>query len=827
MDVRPDPEELQNDDRPQPPDASFEPGDWWEEGDKPPDRGAPGWASRISSPTGLLVLGLASLALLAAAIGGWLWLRASLRQGQQAPVVTPVSIQALITEYPELANILQDPNLDSAYKDFLLVYQTGGGEAALELAEKRGLLNANGDLRLTLELETTDTAPLQAELEANGILVTAVSGNLMDIAIPLEMLESMMMSGGAEDLLSSITNLPQIRRIRLPKMSVGDQAGVMTESVVKIGASDWQAAGITGRGVKVGILDLGFDRYRELLGTDLPVQVTVQSFIAGKEADQAGTPHGTAVAEIIHDIAPDAELFFAAYETDVEEREAVEWLLSQGVQIISHSAGALLGPMDGTTDEARWVDSIVANGVLWVNSSGNSALTHYRATFTDTDGDGYHEFSPGDELMGFIPDETVLLVVNWDDWTNGTQDLDLYVYDPNGNDLASSTNIQDGPGDYAAEGVRYTFPDTRTYYLAIVGKRVTRPVTIDFFMHDGLIEYSTPEHSLTTPGDSIRALTVGAVDWSTEMLEDYSGQGPTNDNRLKPEISAPTGVTSTAFEGSWIGTSASAPHVSGAAALVLQAFPNYTPDQVRDFLLSRAVDAGPSGPDNGYGYGKLALGQAPDLASLIVATATPLPEPTATQAAAVPGVTNTPAPTPTLVVNDLPKPETEEESSAGLILGLLACVIAPAVLGLGGIGLVVGVWYISRRKPPSPGPGGYYPPGRGVGGQRRVPPPQGGAPRRPPAPPPGAASAICPRCSSVHRPDARFCPVCGLALSPELYHDAGPSGIGRPPQANGAPPAAQPTPPVAPPPAEKRFCNQCGAPLRPESKFCSNCGAPR
>jgi hypothetical protein len=421
--------------------------------------------------------------------------------------------------------------------------------------------------------------------------------------------------------------------------------------------------------------------------------------------------------------------------------------------------------------------------------------------------------------MGFIPDETVLLVVNWDDWNSGTQDLDLFVYDPNGNDLASSTNIQDSPDDYSAEGVRYTFPDNRTYYLAIVGKRVTRQVTMDFFMHDGLIEYSTPEHSLTTPGDAIRALTVGAVDWSSEALEDYSSRGPTNDNRLKPEISAPTGVTSTAFERSWIGTSASAPHVSGAAALVLQAFPNYTPDQVRDFLISRAVDAGPSGPDNGYGYGHLALGQPPDLGALIVATPTPLPEPTATQAAVAPDVTSTPAPTPTLVRNDLPTPETSSnDSSLSLILGLMVCVVLPAVLGMGGIGLVAGVWMVSRRKPARPRPGGYYaPPGAPPGGLRPGP-----GPRRPlsPAPPVEAGTGICPRCGSEHRLGARFCPICGLALSPELYRDPDLSGgPGYLPPQNRTPPALEPQ--------EKLYCNQCGAPLRPESKFCSNCGAPR
>ena len=60
----------------------------------------------------------------------------------------------------------------------MLAYQQGGGEAAYELAQKRGLLNANGDLRLTLELDTNDTASLAAELEAKGFQVTAIQRQL-------------------------------------------------------------------------------------------------------------------------------------------------------------------------------------------------------------------------------------------------------------------------------------------------------------------------------------------------------------------------------------------------------------------------------------------------------------------------------------------------------------------------------------------------------------------------------------------------------------------------------------------------------------------------
>lgn len=774
------------------------------------------WLQWATTRRGMLTLGVLSVVMLLVAIaGGWYFLRlrsSGANQNLQSP--PPASLSELAAEYPELAKILQDEKLDSVYKEFMLVYQQGGGEAAYELAQKRGLLNARGDLRLTLELDTEDTEPLARELEAKGFQVTAVSGNLMDIAIPIEMLAKAVEEDRPEELFEGITGLEHIVRIRLPVISIQDVGSVETESVSVIGADVWQAAGITGKGVKVGVLDRGFDSYRSLLGSDLPANVTVRSFIAGLEADQAGTVHGTAVAEIIHDIAPDAELYFAAYDTDVEQRQAIDWLLSQGVRIISHSGSSVYGPMDGTGDDAVMVDQIVAQGVLWVNSAGNRGYTHYRAYFEDNDGDGFHEFAPRDELMGFIPVGRTILVLNWDDWQNGTQDLDLYIFDNDGNEIAKSTNTQNGPGSPAAEGMVYEFTDDGPYAVAFYAARIDRPVLMNFFLWDGEMEYYTPEYSVTTPGDARRSLTVGAVNWSDDALEDYSSRGPTSDGRLKPEISAQAGVSSAAYGSTWVGTSASTPHVSGAAALVLQIFPSFTPQQVTDFLLSRAIDRGPGGPDNGYGYGRLNLGEVPQ--------APPAVEPTPTQTEAIPQ-TQAPTemavvPTPIVILTSTPErqliapPEAPSGGgdSLGLILGILACVLIPGMLGLGGILLLAGVWYMSRSRPaaaqaprpaaPRPTPPRPVAPRPAAPRQASPPPAPPRSPEQParPAarPQPGMAELTCPRCGSPHRPEARFCPSCGLAFEPAK-----------------PPPAEQPT-----------FCKQCGEPLRPNSKFCPRCG---
>ena len=76
----------------------------------------------------------------------------------------------------------------------------------------------------------------------------------------------------------------------------------------------WFAQGYRGQGVKVAILDSGFRGYRRFLGKGLPKTVRTRSFRIDRDLEARDSQHGILCAEVVHAIAPDAELLFATWE---------------------------------------------------------------------------------------------------------------------------------------------------------------------------------------------------------------------------------------------------------------------------------------------------------------------------------------------------------------------------------------------------------------------------------------------------------------------------------------------------------------------------------
>ncbi len=134
----------------------------------------------------------------------------------------------------------------------------------------------------------------------------------------------------------------------------------------------------------------------------------------------------------------------------------------------------------------------------------------------------------------------------------------------------------------------------------------------------------TPEgyRSIAPPAGAKNTIAVGAVNSDDDSPTFFSSWGPTDDGRIKPDISAPGcqidgdgGVTSTVIGGGYdtfCGTSMATPTATGVIALLLQDFRAQFPERddpqpasVKALLVQNAVDVGPVGPDYQTGYGSI------------------------------------------------------------------------------------------------------------------------------------------------------------------------------------------------------------------------------
>ncbi len=464
---------------------------------------------------------------------------------------------------------------------------------------------------------------------------------------------------------------------------------VDSEGLDAMNAAAWHAAGMRGGGIRVGIIDGGFLGYRPLASSELSRVVAARSFVDGigsndVEGDDA---HGTACAEIVQDVAPDAELFLARVNTPIDFEEALQWLRDdEGVDVISTSISYFNeGPGDGTGRLPDLVATSRAAGVLWATSAGNYRESHWGGPFVDRDKDGFHDFildgfvncvGPEGECFIGRAGEEITAFLRWSDWAAVDQDLDLYVVRWNGlfweNAGFGGDSSQSGqPGQTPVEVVSgVTYGSATRYGLAVERFSGSRAVDFDVTLPGLALRQQVGARSLSSPADADAAVTVAALDVDPPYpQEPYSSEGPTNGpggqaagGRRKPDIAAFANVSTVAAGAhGFNGTSAATPHVAGATALVRGLYPEWTVDQVEQFLLGRAVDMGPSGADNRFGSGRLYLGAppappTPTRTATALRTSTPQPTTTSTVTPSAPPPSATRTLTASRRPTDLPTP---------------------------------------------------------------------------------------------------------------------------------------------------------------------------
>ena len=415
---------------------------------------------------------------------------------------------------------------------------------------------------------------------------------------------------------------------------------VVSEGVAAHGANFWQIAGFTGKGVKIGIIDAGYDSYHSLAGSELPSNVEVLCFtdIGGRsspdisDCSYPGNPewvkrHGTGSMEVLFDFAPDAAYYVTNFHHGLDNlREAVDWMIANGVDVINASQGFnWSGPGDGTSPDSnsifRIVDAAVSGGVVWVNAADNKHLSSWLGPFNDPDGNGYHNFLGDDECNGIdvqIGDFGFSSSLRWeDDWPGAVSDLDLYLRDASGNVVLRSEGSQRGGAfDLPHEVIKPDHSTEGTYCLAVRHRSGPQPGWIEFEVsQDFGLEHFTDGGGLNTAAESRNPglLAVGAAHWrDTHTIMPYSSRGPTTDGRIKPDITGATGGWSVGFGGEYGGTSGASPHIAGLAALVKSRFPNYSPEEVATYLKDNADPRGDV-PNNAWGYGFARLPAGDDI----------------------------------------------------------------------------------------------------------------------------------------------------------------------------------------------------------------------
>jgi subtilisin family serine protease len=534
-----------------------------------------------------------------------------------APVVPEQLLDSLRTQARESAN--QKESLTAAQRKVDSHIRRSAWPEAMPQAGTMGPLVAPADVpwhqagRSHVIVTVTGTAvPDVRAVKTAGLEVEIVNdrfglvqGWIADAAVPaladLDIVKAISPAWPAEHTVGSVT-------------SEGDRASR---------ADLVRQLGYDGTGVVVGVISGGIDSLANAQATGDLGAVTVPPGCQ----DTSGNDEGTAMLEIVHDLAPGASLLFSSDgNTPLAFINAVNCLKDAGADVIVDDVVFFSEPAFEDGPIAQTVREAVQAGVSYFTSAGNFAQVHVEQPYC-TGPAALHDFDcgTGTVAIGMIvpPGGQVVCVLQWNDQFGGSaNDYDLLAVDTLGDLLAASFNLQDGTQD----------PFEFLVWANPLPFSVEVLVGITLFNGEArLLDLFCPQPSEApgsllfvnpTPGGSIfghaairEAIAVAAVDVATPGLatiEPYSSQGPVTmffpavENRPKPDIASFDDV-STTVPGfiPFRGTSAAAPHAAAIAALLLSKNPNLTPAQVQSILTSKAVDIGAPGFDDAAGFGRI------------------------------------------------------------------------------------------------------------------------------------------------------------------------------------------------------------------------------
>lgn len=505
-----------------------------------------------------------------------------------------------------------------------------GGEisdpALLEVLEDA----APGD-RVVVEVVTDDVGAVRAEARAlGGVVVGSVPGEIVQVSL----------AAAAVDDLAGTDDATMVRQPLIANRPVTDLVEsaptrvefgpISGENIAITNAQAWHDAGVRGAGVRIGIVDFFDTRLWNTAehgpfptGRQFCLDTSGSNFCPAR----GGTPgeeHGIAVVEVVRDMAPDAELWLATVGTASDLRAAIDWFAANGVSIITRSLGAAYdGPGDGTGPLGAVVDHAATKGITWFNSAGNDANGSYGRFTEGTDAQGYVDFLAGpgvDTELRVFGSEVGLDGIRWSDWNEASTDVTDYrveIQTPVGMRVFDAAQFTGAPPLEAADAY---LPGPATIRIRRVrGAIEPTPDVVEVGLFAGDLEYSQASFSAAKPVVDSRnpsLVAVGAVDPAAgSSVGSYSSQGPTNDGRTKPDVTAPSCIRSSIYSPArfgpnvncFNGTSAASPTGAGFAALLLGRGLAASGPHLAALVKHLVTDLGVPGPDNAFGTGRVTL----------------------------------------------------------------------------------------------------------------------------------------------------------------------------------------------------------------------------
>jgi len=430
---------------------------------------------------------------------------------------------------------------------------------------------------------------------------------------------------------------------------------------------------IDGSGVKIGVLSNSYNTkntaHIDVQNGDLPGSTNPNLYTSEVEVLKDIIPtsgplsdEGRAMLQIIHDVAPGAELGFrTGFLGELDMAQGIRELADAGYDVIVDDLSYVTEPFfrDGVISQT--IDSVVSEGVTFFSSAGNFGRSSYAGEFTPVAapvsiGGEAHNFAylsggPADVFQAVeLPPGSYMMVMQWDDGSdpsmNTTQtDLDIFLSDDIGS--ARLGFNRENIGGFPIEVVPFSVAGDTVISNIVVARAAGSAVNVQFkyiIFRGGsqfkMLEYGDQGNStIVGHPNADGAISVGAVRfdknqiyspgvYTEPVIMSFSSVGGTPVNgvvRAKPDITAPNGVNTTIDlgNGDWdssidpdtlfpnfFGTSAASPHAAGVAALYIEAKAKFDldstvgPADIRSVLKATALDMETPGEDliSGAGF---------------------------------------------------------------------------------------------------------------------------------------------------------------------------------------------------------------------------------